>query len=317
MKIYFLDKYRGCQEYVKSQYPKLLQPLEIYVRTHKAVPIQPLAQMRHQVLQHYCNSLLDFTPVEEKAITWYVKMVCQMMRQKANRILPKYWKFIKLRTALDWDFPYTLNDSIVLPETKVRGMVAAYCQRNPDFIVSYFKLLFHEAVHLHQKRHPGLYQKIYHDAWGFRCVKPQNIIYLPKYLNYWVTNPDAMQIKWVIPIIQSGTNQRVDWYLPLLILDPNNIQKQLGILIKLEKVYNEKIREYQYYTTPNYRTICSLKEYTEKFYGMDRQLYHPHEIMAHLITDYAVTYKEYTDAKFAGNLFYQGIMQQLIHDMYI
>lgn len=65
----------------------------------------------------------------------------------------------------------------------------------------------------------------------------------------------------------------------------------------------------------DYRTICSLKEYNEKFYGMNTQLYHPHEIMANLLTDYAVTYKEYTDSAFKSTAFY-ALVDRLLNSRY-
>ena len=234
------------------------------------------------------------------------------MQQKANRLIPKKWKFIKIREYMDWGFPYTMSRSIVLPELKVREMVSAYCSKTPDLVVSGFKTLFHEAVHLHQKKNQTLYQKIYHDSWGFKCVDPGDIFYLPFYAQHWVTNPDAMKVNYIIPIVQPGTNQRVDLFLPLLILNPENPKKVMGILIELDQVYNKELCKYQYYTTMKYRTLCSLKEYTEKFFGMDRQLYHPHEIMANLLTDYVVTYKEYTDAKFDSTKFY-ALVDRLIN----
>ena len=263
--------------------------------------------MKEGAKQFYRDNLLPFSSKEIEVLSWFSKMVTNIMKERADRMLPKYWKFIKIRAQPDWAFPYTMGDAIVLPELKIREMVYAYCQKVPDLIVSGFRTIFHEAVHLHQKDNPILYQKIYHDAWGFKCVNPEDIQYLLLYKKYWVTNPDGMRINFIMPIVQSGTNGRTDWFLPLIILNPKDPKKTIAILIQLAEVWDKKSNSYKYYTTKNWRTICSLREYNEKFYGINRQLYHPNEIMANLMTDYVVTYKVWTDPAFNSVKFYDII----------
>lgn len=316
MKIYFLSPEDACDIFVKSPYFSLLQPLETAVRTDGKVVVNNNEgnELMEQAQAYYCANLLPFTEKEMEAISWFSKMVLKTMRERANRLIPKRWKFIKIRANMDWGFPYTMGKAIVLPEIKVREMVYAYCEKIPDLIVSSFKTIFHETVHLHQKANPILYQKIYHDAWGFKCVDPADIQYLPFYRQYHVTNPDSMRISYIIPIVQPGTNGRTDWFLPLLILDPEDVNRTKGILVKLAEVYNSDLGKYQYYTTEDRRTICSLRQYTEKFYGMTTQLYHPHEIMANLMTDYAITYKVWTSPSFSSVKFYDIIDRVMYAD---
>jgi len=305
MKLYFLNSQDASTEFSKNRFIHQLQPLEINVRTHGAVPLsQNLPEMRVLAQKYWTNNLVTFTEDEIQALKWYMKMVCRMMCEKSSQLLPEKVKLIKIRAVLDWSFPYTIGNCIILPELKVREMVVAKCQRTPDLIVSGFSTLFREMVHMHQCAHFNLYQKIYHDLWGFECIHPTDIIYSDFYRKYWVTNPNTPEIKYIIPIIQPGTNGLVDWFLPLLLLNPDNPRKVMGVLIKLTQVWNAQLNRYQYYTTRDYRSLCSLKEYSNKFYGMNYQLYHPDVIMANLITDWVVTNKTYADEAFKSTKFY-------------
>lgn len=309
MKVHFLSTADACEIFSRSPYFSLLQPLETAVRTNNDISLIDPNNLGAQAKAYYCSNLIPFTDKEIEAISWYAKMVLITMKEKANRMIPENhaWNFIKIRANMDWGFPYTMGNAIVLPETKVREMVYAYCEKIPDLIVSGFKTIFHETVHLHQQANPILYQKIYHDAWGFKCVDPADIQYLPFYRKYHVTNPDALRISFIIPIVQPGTNGRTDWFLPLLILDPEDINRTKGILVKLAEVYNQELGRYQYYTTEDRRTICSLRQYNEKFYGMTTQLYHPNEIIANLMTDYVITNKVWTSPSFSSVKFYDII----------
>lgn len=305
MKICFLNPEDASQKFLESKYFSVLQPLEISVRTHGKIPLEPdTLSMQRRAQSFYCQNILEFTLIEEKVITWYVSMVCNILQQKAKAFLLPKVSFIKLREFMDWNFPYTMQGAIVLTELKIRELVSAYCAKTPDLLVSGFKTIFHEMVHLHQRKHRTLYQKIYNDFWGFRCVNPEDIQYLSFYIQHWVTNPDTMSTNYVIPIVQSGTNGRTDWYLPLLILDPTNVNLVQGILVEVTPAFDQETQRYRFYTTMKYRTLNSLKEYRELFYGMDRQLYHPDEIMANLLTDWIITDKEYADAGFRSTSFY-------------
>ena len=95
-----------------------------------------------------------------------------------------------------------------------------------------------------------------------------------------LTNPDGYNYNWIIPIFNHETN-RNHLFMPLLSRDLNN--KPKGILVEVDQVGPHKYR-----VSNHWSNIHDIKRYVYKFYGLTKQLYHPNEIMAHLLANYVV-----------------------------
>jgi len=277
-----------------------------------------------EMLKIYQGSLLTFTQAEINALQWYVNMLSKIVLEKAPRFFTPIWKFIKLKKNIDWNFPYTIGDAIVLPEVILDEMVQTRCNKNPtnslsgmegpnitnnvyaNRTINHIKILFHEYVHIYQRHNQDIFNRFYTDFWNFTPINPSQLKKSSIYENK-ITNPDSIScIEWVISIIRPGTNKVTEWYYPMMYLNPITKSHQ-GILIPLDQVQNTCTGKFDYYMKNNYELIDNVREYKNKFYGLQRQLYDVNEIMANILTDYVIANIEYTNPSFSSNGFYTAL----------
>lgn len=173
-----------------------------------------------EMLKIYQASLLTFTQAEINALQWYVNMLSKIVLEKAPRFFTPVWKFIKLKKNIDWNFPYTIGDAIVLPEVILDEMVQTRCNKNPtnslsgmegpnitnnvyaNRTINHIKILFHEYVHIYQRHNQDIFNRFYTDFWNFTPINPSQLKKSSIYENK-ITNPDSIScIEWVISIIR-------------------------------------------------------------------------------------------------------------------
>ena len=161
------------------------------------------------------------------------------------------WKFIKMDHRLEWGYPHTVMDCIVLPEQVLQEMSRGLTQKR-------IRTLIHEQVHILQRKYPGWFRQLYH-SWGFRELR----VNIPEHiLTRLLTNPDGRSRTWAIQI-------QTQWYLPLVMV---NHQTVLGRI-------------------SNHGEIVELTPVTEKYLSQlpsRLQPYHPNEISAHWIADHQI-----------------------------
>lgn len=121
----------------------------------------------------YQKAVLDFTLEERKAVTKIIK--------KHPRLAKRSWKFLKLADHMDWGYPFTLTDTIILPSKQIRHMTA--------------ETLMHEAIHIEQRMNPTLFDNLYEQEWGYRRAKHLKIPAAVAVNT--VTNPDGPDDNWV------------------------------------------------------------------------------------------------------------------------
>jgi hypothetical protein len=312
--IEFLDKEQACSEF--NQYTSLMQPAEIKTRSFGK------ATDNTEMHKFYCDNIMEFTQRDRDTLIWFTKLANKTFDEKLSKLKPNHWRFIKLKSPVDWDYPFTLNDCIVLTSSKLKSMTYAIRHEDPDLLTYFNSILIHEAIHVYQKKHPQVFDSIYRQVWKF--IKPDNLIIHPWYLERLITNPDTLDSYYVfatappianpwrdafnpepvVPLIPSEHFRKIKYYLPMLIMEDG---KQKSILIRLKLRVDRNTGEKTYITTLEYRTTSSVPEYVNSFYGMDRQLYHPNEIIANLIADYAVLNRKYVDANYNSVKFYYVI----------
>ncbi len=156
-----------------------------------------------------------------------------------------------------WDYPFTVGtDCIVLtPRLLTKPSHNIKCT------------LIHELVHLDQRRSPEKYD-IYYRTLGFRKAYINLGILKP----YVLKNPDAIHYEWVFSINTIN-------YIPVALLLNCKIYEVL-----LEMRGNDVIKIHRIKDVPRYH----------QHFGTVRQLYHPNEIVAHLISDHIMEGKSYT-----------------------
>lgn len=166
----------------------------------------------------------------------------------------------KLPDNFDWNFPFTVGNTIFFTSISISSI-------KTDTII-------HELIHIHQRLNPNIYYKLYKSLGFIR----KNILIKDNIKIMKLTNPDGLDLEWIFRI-----NNK--YYLPMELIDKN--LNFFTVLILLKRSNNIK---YDFQTVK----IADLKylNYYIKYFNrlnVTKQLYHPNEISARLITN---TYNE-------------------------
>ncbi len=283
----FLTPNQANHEYQTTDYFNHMNQLELTFRLKELhQQPNPHTNLQQQLRTHYQHLTREFTQVEQSVVRFYCQ---QVIDQVHPAWIPSKQpiKLIKLTENVDWNYPYTINHAIVLPITFLQSLMTNYqqFQKTSDLrlIQSKINTFFHEMIHILQ-RYPKLYPKPNHifdiittQLWKFHKIGSSQLIFpqIPSSENLnIITNPDGHNFEWIISI----HNQ---WYLPILTRDHHN--QLVGCLVKLQKLDNN-----QYQFTMDWQLMSQTSTYNQRFYGLTKQLYHPNEILCHLMADYLI-----------------------------
>jgi hypothetical protein len=257
------------------------------------------------LLNAYIKQLRDFTQDEHIALESYFNHILQ----RAPCLQSIKFGLIKIDSnpaELDWNFPYTINQSIVLPTGLLNTMCDAYVQLNriPSFLRpqnadfdQHMVTLTHELIHIIQ-RNSGLYPEwnsllteMFQRIWGFRSLRNVTIEGLAPHMPFMVTNPDGANFQWAIQIPSPSDPKNSRWYLPILTHDvvPHSNGLPTGILVEIQWMNSNRLK----LIGGKWHVINQFPMYTSKFFGLTHQLYHPNEISAHLISEFLIKNQEY------------------------
>ena len=175
--ILFMDKEQGRALFDRTAVRDLVDSYrynECVARS--AGMVSDPVMFKEEMVDFYKQAVLEFTP-EEKRVMWEIV-------GRHSRLRDRRWTFIKMANYVDWGYPFTLEDVILLPEVFVSSM--------GDHSV---KTLEHEFIHIEQRKSPYKFNKYYIERWGYR--KPERIDVPVSLLNDTVTNPDGPESDWV------------------------------------------------------------------------------------------------------------------------
>ena len=170
-----------------------------------------------------------------------------------NKLLNGKWKIIKTVGHLELNFPFTLGDTICLPEIKKNIR----------------HTLVHERMHILQRLYNDTFNRFLINSLGFRLVvrigyNPSNIF----------ANPDGFQLKDSSWIFKSQGY----WWCPFLLIDDKLILKKIAYKV--------------YWVDNNTVKMTNIFKMVENLLGKKyptcplSQLYHPYEIMADMGADF-------------------------------
>lgn len=153
----FLDYIRSKPIFDKYSTCHLMTPEEIQHKLSGA-PVPTWTNKRSQwvdmCLQSYSDCLLNFHPHEIKAISelYYQSNI------SVPSSIPKI-RFIKITGNLDWNYPFTIGDAIVLPKDYIERIRRGFM--SPDEFAS---LINHELIHIDQRIRQADYNDIYNEV---------------------------------------------------------------------------------------------------------------------------------------------------------
>lgn len=209
---------------------------------------------REGMLKAYDKNVMNFSEDEKQSITKAIRLLFSEKRGKVPLI--RKWKFIKMNREMDWGYPYTIDDYIVLPSERI--------SLKPEYLS---RTLFHEQLHIIQRENPSIFLDFYKNAWNFEKIELPNDKVIRENM---VHNPDTKYYY----------RYKIDdnlYIMPLPMVDKFHKLKERGvfmdkdnkILIKGEKPYILDLR--------------NIVEYGKRFYNV-QSLYDPNEIFATILT---------------------------------
>ena len=115
-------------------------------------------------------------------------------------------------------------------------------------------------------------------------------------------------------ILPSQREHASYFLLPWIRFNPITGQ-QNTVLIILIQTYDKVKQRYVYITTTYFRTLCSLPEYKNRFYGMSSQLFHPDFIMKNLMSEHIILNRQYSDSNVINNksIYFYNLLQDRLN----
>ncbi|CAK0767938.1 hypothetical protein CVIRNUC_003512 [Coccomyxa viridis] len=191
----------------------------------------------------------DWEPSEKELIQKTITEHRALQRAK--------WRLIKADNRVDFSYPYTIGDCVVLPE----HLLAA--AGSSDARISLAKTLLHEHVHILQRHHPGLFDNLY-KTWGFR--RATKIDMPADYEERTVTNPDGLDA-WIFSC-PDGT-----FTMGLFLEGSKPVKKAFRVSGPDEKGAYVALGD-----------PTDLRKISQWLFGVE-SCYHPHEVHAYLVSD--------------------------------
>ena len=272
--IHFLSKIEAVNVFDKNMDYHKLHDIEVYSRTNGRVELDLTPEDRIQELKIiYHSKLNEFNQEEKDAIFELTKI---------TTIPDVKWKFIKINDGIDWNYPYTLADVIVLPKSKVESMVNAVKNKDRAMIKTHVNTLTHEFMHVLQRKYQGLFNIFYIKNWGF--TKPTRILNDEWVQKYWITNPDTIDENWLWDINQFKKDKKPEYIWTRFLIDPENYDQKIKIAIRVSKIKNGDYRVNLNNGKPVYKNLIFEKSFNKRFFNLG-QIYHPNEIFANFVAD--------------------------------
>ena len=213
----------------------------------------PLTGWHEIVRQSYLANIKEFTDDEKRGIHDFIQRYAFLRGQQ--------WTFIKMANHMDFSFPYTLGECIVLPISLVKSIAN---NRSPR---SNFRTLCHENIHILQRSNPQAFREYYESSWNY-LYDPQ--LFIPERLKQnLVINPDGYEREggWI------ATVEGREYYYCLCLTDD----------LKLDK------RAYKVIDSLGRRSVDDNQHFPlERFSSYQRGIescYHPNEEYAYITSE--------------------------------
>lgn len=327
MIINFLNSREAELEFRHSDYLNRFGQKELQIRlkmindmhTRDLADMGDTKLMRKVLLNIYIQSCRDFTPLETRTLEFYFEQISRKIKEKTGNsfFLPNGFAVNVLKLddrdkSLDWGYPFTINETIVIPTNYLNDVMSSYqkyynslvdvfepnngpkaARSDKAYLSKHMVNLYHEIIHIMQrsnklsKIYSRIFDHIYQKIWGFVKINSSRQLSRVVDSNY-VSNPDGANFEWLVAIYNYQT-KRDTLFAPTLIYDFNR-NRPTGVLIEVEQSRNG-----EYSLTNRWDYLERFPNYVDKFYGLEGQLYHPNEIIAHILSEYLILDKMYTN----------------------
>jgi hypothetical protein len=265
-------------------YFKLLQPMEMSVKTAAPIGDGTLEQQRDRCRKRYQAAVESFTPEEEETLRWYVSRLAPKVAREYPLYAQTHWSFLKLSPRFEGGMPHTRGAHIVV-SAGVVGMLTAARKHAPEWaaLAQGADILLHEQSHVVQREHPREMARLYTGFWKFE--HPEAVQGCDWLTRHQLVNPDGVDVRWVFPIHEG---QKTRWIWPLIVFgdvaDPGAAtfadMRMIGVDVEpaSKGVFKAKL---QPDGTPLMQDLMGITEFASAFLG-SQNIYHPNEAAADL-----------------------------------
>ena len=279
LKKIFNNKYDSSITHTKNNQLHKYPEFDIHNLVRDRINIKSF--MRKELNKFYKKNTIEFTLEEQKNISKICLRCNSLLKNYLKKDKIPYWNFLKLKSGIDWDFPYTIGKSVVFTQYRLYKLLELYNTQNDDNMNITLTTFIHEYLHILQRLNQNIFNMFYKKYWKFHSVPSiikdniDNNVWLQ---TYHISNPDGLNNEWCI---KEGNT----YYIPFLMLNPESIKEHKPILLVANK-YGLKY-ENEDAKIPQYENLENNPLYNKYTFGI-RQSYHPNEIYANLVSEYIV-----------------------------
>lgn len=255
---------------IAKQYFGTIFPLETYYKSNKQTFRKELLPTLYQ------NNTFEWTENEMLKIKEYIENIIIILQDAGYYVLSNLsWKFVKLSHKLEWGYPFTIGDTIILPNDDID-----FITNSEKMQLEFTNTLIHEQIHVFQKINLSIFDNFYINNWNW--IPNQQINIRSEDKERIVHNPDGMDIKWIWKCPDTD-----EYIFQSLYLQPPP---------KKEHSFKDKIIERRWMLseaeTNAKRSIYNLQSIVEDipcfqtYLPGKNHMYHPHEMFAYLASGY-------------------------------
>lgn len=260
-----------------------MQEMEMSAKTGSPIDGRILDEQRQRCRERYQAGVREFTDAEKEPIRRCAQKLYAALKQQYPLFAEMPWSFLKVSGKIEGGLSHTRDKHIVVSEGTCRGFAILSQSAPEQAAMSIAGLLLHEQMHVFQRTHPGLFDSLYTEIWGF--IKAKEIQSCPWLEKHHLVNPDGTDCCWVFPIRQGDTTSYI-W--PLVVFAEGEGLKRMPHdfrMIAVELVGNDgrfrpKIAEDD---KPIFRNLLEVTEY-RRIFPSTGNIYHPNEASASLFT---------------------------------
>jgi hypothetical protein len=194
----FLDYSQAKKIFDENSICHSLTPEEIQLKLHPNVSpslrnntwTNTRQQWVEMCCDQYTDNILNFRPNELSAIGRLYNQSRDENKLKIPKSISRI-KFIKINGNLDWNYPYTIGEAIVLPRPLIEQIRRGFMS-----VDEFASLINHELIHIDQRINQSKYDRLYSEN-NIIQVPTSDLITSVKL----ATNPDdPVNLKTVYPI---------------------------------------------------------------------------------------------------------------------
>jgi len=257
-----------------------IQPMEMAAKTGSPVEGRTIEEQRAAFRERYRDAALAFTEEEREVLRAYVEELAPVLAEQYPRFAELPWAFLKVSNLIEGGLPHTRGTTIIFSDFICRIAVMLY--RAPDASrerAYMLDLLVHEQMHVFQRVNPGFFDTLYEDVWGFE--KAGEIESCDWITAHQVTNPDAVECPWVLPVER---NNGVTHLWPLIVFREGDGVKRMPddfrqIAVSLRKDGDGFVIVRDEEGVPVHEYLMFVPEFRALF-PYSENIYHPDEASA-------------------------------------